>query len=69
MKSRLILVFLGLSLVFTSISSAGQNSKKITEADIKKCVAKKKKEALARGYPLQDPFAVRFECIKELKGE
>lgn len=69
MKKVITSIFVISGLIFISASVTGQNSKQITEADIKKCIAEKEREARAKGYPIMDPFAARFQCIKELKGE
>ncbi len=69
MKKIYFVVLLLLSVFLVSVAVSGQGSKKITEKDVQKCIAKKKKEAKAKGYPLTDPFAVRIKCINELKGE
>lgn len=77
MKKTSLITFLLVLISFFIFSSAlsaqnyssGQNSKKFTESDVKKCIASKEKEARQKGYPIMDPFASRIQCIKELKGE
>jgi len=69
MKKLITTIFIISGLLLISASVIGQNGKRITEADIKKCIAQKEREARAKGYPIMDPFAARFKCIKELKGE
>ncbi|HXK52967.1 MAG TPA: hypothetical protein PLF29_03195 [bacterium] len=68
MKKLLSAFFITTGLLVVSFTAVGQITKQVTEADIKECIAKKEKEARAKGYPLTDPFATRMQCINELKG-
>ncbi len=67
MKRTIVLIAFLLSMVFVAGMLSAGNQKRFTEADVKKCMAKKKRESAARGYPITDPFALRNMCIKELK--
>ncbi len=62
-------VFILLSVFLVSLAFAGQGSEKITEKDIKKCMAKKKRDAIIRGFILTDSVSLRVTCLKELKGD
>jgi len=68
MKKILIATIFITGLLFLSTPASAQNQKKITKAQLKKCIAKKEREAKQKGYPLTDPFAARSMCLKELKG-
>ena len=67
MKKIFITTIIISGLLFLSNPASAQNQKKITKAELKKCIAKKEREAKQRGYPLTDPFAARSMCLKELK--
>ena len=67
---QLVKIVVIITVMFSAaISLSARGNGKVTEAEIKKCVAQKKSEAAKRGYPVTDPFAVRIQCTKKLSGE